>query len=232
MSTEALKTNTYKHYLFDIVMFAHLNVRGFHSGALTTGETLTGGSSGATGVVESLTSLGEATITDITQSNPPVVTCSSGHNFKEGQIIQISSVGGMVDVNSGFFTVKNPSATTFELFNESTSSNQAISIVDGTGFSAYTSGGTVSHTIVILSNVNGEFTEGETCTGGSSSNTVVVQFNSYGCQGFEQKAFNQTKGVSSTASNVFTVDDLTSTFGEVKTLTGVISTVDPDQSFQ
>ena len=231
MSTANQTTTTYKHYLFDIVMFAHLNVRGPASGALTTGETLTGGSSGATGVVESLTSLGAATITDITQANPPVVTCSGGHNFKEGQIIQISGVVGMTDVNSGFFTVKNPSATTFELFNESTSSNQAPIAVNGTGFSAYTSDGTASHTIVVLSNVNGEFTEGETCTGGSSSNTAVVQFNSYGCQGFEQKAFNQTKGVSSTASPVFTADvDLTSTFGEVKTLTGVISTVDPDAS--
>ena len=68
MSTESLSTNTYKHYLFDIVMFGHLNVRGFLQ-VLTTGETLTGGTSGATGVVESLTSLGEATITGITQAN-------------------------------------------------------------------------------------------------------------------------------------------------------------------
>ena len=97
-------------------MFAHLNVRGPASGALTTGETLTGGSSGATGVVESLTSLGEATITGITQSAISVVTCGGGHNFKEGQTVQISSVGGMVDVNSGFFTVKRSTATTFELF--------------------------------------------------------------------------------------------------------------------
>ena len=38
------------------------------SGALTTGDKLTGGTSGATGIVESLTSLGEATITGITQT--------------------------------------------------------------------------------------------------------------------------------------------------------------------
>ena len=231
MSTEALRTNTYKHYLFDVVMFAHLNVKGAASGALTTGETLTGGTSAATGVVESLTSLGEATITGITQANPPVVTCSGGHNFKEGQIIEIASVSGMTDVNSSFFTVKNPSATTFELFNNSSGSTQAPTAINGTSFSAYTSGGTASHTIVVLSNVKGEFIEGETCTGSSSSNTAVVQFNAYGCQGFEQKAFNQTKGVSSTSSPVFTADvDLTSTFGEVKTLSGVISTVDPDAS--
>ena len=133
MSTESLSTNTYKHYLFDIVMFAHLNVRGPASGALTTGETLTGGTSGATGIVESLTSLGEATITGITQANPPVVTCSGGHNFKEGQTIKIASVSGMTEVNTtndGFFTVKNPSATTFELFNEATAASAAPIAVD------------------------------------------------------------------------------------------------------
>ena len=107
-----LTNTTYKHYLFDIVMFAHLNVRGFISG-LTTGETLTGGTSGATGVVESLTSLGTAAITNITQSEPPIVTCGAGHNFKEGQTVQLSSVGGMVDVNSGFFTVKKSNSNNF-----------------------------------------------------------------------------------------------------------------------
>ena len=229
MSTSTLTTNTYKQYLFDVEMFAHLNVRGPASGALTTGETLTGGTSGATAIVESLTSLGVATITDITQAEPPLVTCSGGHNFTEGQVIQIASVVGMTDVNSGFFTVKNPSATTFELFTESTSTSSATSPTDGTGFTAYTSGGTASHTIAVLTNVNGEFVPGETCTGGSSSNTAVVQFNAFGCKGFQQKVFNQTKGIShpATESNaVFTADvDLTSTFGDVKTLTGTISTV-------
>ena len=230
-STESLTTNTYKHYLFDIVMFTHLNVRGPASGSLTTGEVLTGGTSGATGIVESLTSLGEATITGITQANPPVVTCSGGHNFKDGQTIQISGVSGMTDVNSGFFTVRNPSSTTFELFAEATSTNSAPIATDGTGFSAYTSGGTASHTVVVLSNIKGEFSAGETCTGGSSSNTAVVQFDSFGTKGFEQKAFNQTKGISMAGTPVFTANvDLTSTFGDVKTLTGVISTVDPDVS--
>jgi hypothetical protein len=225
-STATLTTNTYKHYLFDIVMFAHLNVRGPASGALTTGETLTGGTSGATAIVESLTSLGEATITGITQSQPPIVTCSGGHNFREGQTIKITSVSGMTDVNDGFFTVKNPSSTTFELFAEASSSSSAPSPTDGTGFSAYISGGTAAHTIVVLSNVKGEFTPGETCTGGSSSNTAVVQFNTHGTKGFEQKAFNQTKGISMAGSPVFTANvDLTSTFGDVKTLTGTISTV-------
>ena len=51
MSTGSLTSNTYKHYLFDTVMFAHLNVYGPASGALTDGETLTGGTSGATALI-------------------------------------------------------------------------------------------------------------------------------------------------------------------------------------
>ena len=94
MSTVTLTSNTYKHYLFDTVMFAHLNVLGAASGALTTGETLTGGTSGATGIVESITSLGAATITGVTAASPAVVTCSGGHNFTEGQQITIASVSG------------------------------------------------------------------------------------------------------------------------------------------
>ena len=225
MSTSSLTDNTYKHYLFDTVMFAHLNVYGPASGALTAGETLTGGSSGATGVVESITSLGAATVTGVTQANPPVVTCSGGHNFIEGQQVKFASVAGMTDLNGNFYTVKNPSSTDFELHSASTSSVSAPDPVDGTGFSAYTSGGTASHTIVVLSNVKGTFTQGETATGGSSSSTAVVQYDAFGCKGFEQKVFAQTKGVSMAGSPTYTADvDLTSTYGAHKKLTGTIST--------
>ena len=229
MSNAALTTNTYKQYLFDTVMFAHLNVKGAASGALTTGETLTGGSSNATAIVESVTSLGVATITGVTAAQPPVVTMSAGHDFKEGQQIIIASAAGMTQINTTH-TVKNPTATTLELFTASTSSGTTTA-VNGTGYTAWTSGGTVAHTIVVLSNVKGDFIDNETCTGGSSSNTVVVQFSILGCNGFEQKLFTQTKGISMAGSPVYTADvDLTSTFGDVKTLTGTISTVDPDVS--
>ena len=225
MSTGSLTSNTYKHYLFDTVMFAHLNVYGPASGALTDGETLTGGTSGATGIVESITELGAATVTGVTQTNPPVVTCSGGHNFLEGQQVKFASVGGMTQLNGNFYTVKNPDATTFQLHDASTSAIDAPDPVDGTGYTSYTSGGTASHTIVILSSVKGIFTEGETATGGSSENTAVVQFDAFGCKGFEQKVFAQTKGVSMAGSPTYTADvDLTSTFGAHKKLTGTIST--------
>ena len=166
MSSATVTSNTYKHYLFDTVMFAHLNVLGAASGALTTGETLTGGTSGATGIVESITSLGAATITGVTAANPAVVTCSGGHNFTEGQQITIASVAGMTDINTNH-TVKNPTATTLELHQVATSTNSAPGTVDTTSSTAYSSGGTIAHTIVVLSDVNGEFSVGETATGGN-----------------------------------------------------------------
>ena len=231
LSTAALTTNTYKHYLFDTVMFAHINVKGAASDSLTTGETLTGGTSGATGIVESITSLGTANITGVTAAQPPVVTMSAGHDFTEGQQVLIGSVSGMTQLNAEVFTVKNPTATTIELFKEPTSTDSAPTAVNGTGYSAWTSGGTVQHTIVVLSNVKGIFNNNETCTGGSSDSTVVVQHDAFGCKGFEQKEFTQTKGISMAGSPVFTADvDLTETYGDVKTLSGTISTVDPDAS--
>ena len=51
------------------------------SGALTTGDTLTGGTSGATGVIESISTAASATITGVTVAQPPVVTCSGGHQL-------------------------------------------------------------------------------------------------------------------------------------------------------
>ena len=62
----------FKHFLFDVEMFAHVNVSGIMSGALTTGDKLTGGTSGATGIVESLTDARTATITGATQADPLV----------------------------------------------------------------------------------------------------------------------------------------------------------------
>ena len=109
-------------------MFAHVNVRGAMSGALTTGDTLTGGTSGATGTIESISTAASATITGVTEANPPVVTCSGGHNFTEGQEITIASVAGMTDINTNH-TVKNPTATTFELFAASTATNSTPSLL-------------------------------------------------------------------------------------------------------
>ena len=100
LSNAATTGTIFKHFLFDVEMFAHINVKGSMSGALTTGDTLTGGTSGATGTIESITTEASANITGITQTQPPVVTCSGGHSFTEGQQITIASVAGMTDINT------------------------------------------------------------------------------------------------------------------------------------
>jgi hypothetical protein len=228
MSTASLTTNTYKHYLFDTVMFAHINCVGAMSGALTDGDTLTGGTSGATGIVESVTTVGSATITGATSANPVVVTCSGGHTFKEGQQLTISGVSGITDINATW-TCKDPTATTFKLFQAATSAigdaGTQPATVDGSGYSSFSgSGGVAKHDVIVLSNVKGTFTDGETITAPTNTRTGTVQYSAYRAKGFEQKEFNQTKGVSMTGSPTFTADvDLTATYGSQKTLTGAIT---------
>jgi len=227
LSNATTKDVKFKHYLFDVEMFGHLNVNGAMSGALTTGDKLTGGTSGATGIVESISTAGSATITGATQADPVVVTMSGGHNFTDGQQVTIASVAGMTDINTTH-TIKNATDTTFELFTAQTAATTVVEPLDGTGFTAYSSGGTAVHTTIVLNDIQGEFVGGETITAPTNSRTGTVQFDSFGCKGFEQKDFGQTKGVSMAGSPTYTSNvSLDSTFGDNKTLSGVITTVNP-----
>lgn len=76
--------------------------------------------------------LTEATevISGATQANPVVLTIT-GHSLSNGDRIFVKDVGGMVELNNREFTVANAATNTIEL-----------SGIDGTGFTAYTSGGT------------------------------------------------------------------------------------------
>lgn len=83
--------------------------------------------------------LTEATvsITGATQANPVVITAAS-HGFSNGDRVIINSVAGMSQLNNREFTVANQTTNTFEL-----------SGIDGTGFDAYTSGGTVAKIVEV-----------------------------------------------------------------------------------
>jgi hypothetical protein len=70
------------------------------------------------------------TISGATQANPVVLTIT-GHSLSNGDRIFVKDVGGMVELNNREFTVANAATNTIEL-----------SGIDGTGFTAYTSGGT------------------------------------------------------------------------------------------
>jgi hypothetical protein len=85
-------------------------------------------------------------ITDITQADPAVVTVSTwpvdgnGNNLGDGDQIKIVSVSGMTEINNTIYTIDDAdvSAKTFSL-NDSTDTDD----IDSTGYTTYTSGGTV-----------------------------------------------------------------------------------------
>jgi hypothetical protein len=68
-------------------------------------------------------------ITGATQANPVVITANA-HGYSNGDLIVISDVQGMTELNGKEYTIANVTANTFELVG-----------VDGTAFTAYTTGG-------------------------------------------------------------------------------------------
>lgn len=76
------------------------------------------------------------TITGITQANPAVVTANA-HGHANGDLVYITGVAGMTEVNGRIFTVAGATANTFQL-----------SGVNSTGYTAYSSGGFVYGGIV------------------------------------------------------------------------------------
>lgn len=81
------------------------------------------------------------TITGISKANPGVIT-SVGHGLTAGANLYISGVGGMVEFANGFYTVNTAATDTFTVSRNGTP-------FDTTGFTTYTSGGTVN---VLLTN--------------------------------------------------------------------------------
>ena len=218
------QTSVFKAFLFDIEMFTTIEVDGTisNSAGFTTGEKVTGGTSGATGIVESVSTEKSATITGASTATPVVVTCSGGHTFKEGQVVTIAGVSGMTDIN-GNFTVKNPTSTTFEVFSDASVGGTPTAVGSSQTYSG--SGATVKHDTVQLSNVQGTFTENEVITGATSTYTATIQFSAFGRKGITPRIFGETKQLySDTADEDFTADvDLSADFGSRTTLTGNIS---------
>lgn len=84
------------------------------------------------------------TITAITAAAPPQVTASA-HGISNGAIVRIASVSGMVQVNDRAFVVANSATNTVELKG-----------VDGSGYTAYSSGGSMfAQTMAEIGEVRG-----------------------------------------------------------------------------
>ena len=80
--------NVAKHYLFDIEMFSHIAITSSQS--FTNGETITGGTSGATATAESVSgNVNPTAITQSTAANPVVITMAVDLEIKDGSLLQL-----------------------------------------------------------------------------------------------------------------------------------------------
>jgi hypothetical protein len=83
------------------------------------------------------------TITDATRANPVVITMT-GHGYSNGQVVQaVTGVVGMTQLNGNDYYANNVTANTVELYSDA----GLTTSVDGTGYSAYSSGGTAERVL-------------------------------------------------------------------------------------
>ena len=85
---------------------------------------------------------GDKTISGATQANPVVITATS-HGYNNGDEISITSVAGMTELNNKRYLVANKTTNTFEITNVDGTN------INGTGFTAYTSGGVANRVFEI-----------------------------------------------------------------------------------
>ena len=76
----------------------------------------------------------DVTISGATQANPVVIT-ATGHSYSNGDEISITGVAGMTELNNKRYLVANKTTNTFEITDVDGTN------INGTGFTAYTSGG-------------------------------------------------------------------------------------------
>ena len=212
-SRNTITSAVYKHYLFDVEMFTHLNI--LEAPSFTLGETITGSTSGATAVQQTHSTAETIAINNITSANPGVVQTGSTHDLQDGQQITIAGVTSMaidsVVTAGGTFTVRNTTGADFDLY-------QADGITP-VNVTTPGTGGTATHGVVILSNVQGEFQVGETITGKTSSATATIQSNTLGRKGVRNCGPSDVKQLAMAGSPTYTSDVSTTDVS----LTGTIS---------
>lgn len=93
------------------------------------------------------------TMTGATKADPVVITAAS-HGLSNGDQVRITQVVGMTNLNGRVYTVANANTNDFELTDDDGND------IDGTGFTAYISGGEVRELVGTVSGL--EHLEGET----------------------------------------------------------------------
>lgn len=108
-------------------------------------------------------------ITNITKADPGVVTTDGAHGLSNGDIVRLTVVKGMTEVNKKYFKVANKNASDFEL------TDMNGNDVDTTDYTAYVSGGEIRKCVNSISGL--DHLEGETVSvcvdGGAHPDRVV-----------------------------------------------------------
>ena len=156
-----------------------LKIEGGNGKFFSPGETVnvTGGSSYNFKVSTTATDLTDGatkTITGATAANPVVIT-SNGHGLNNGNKIVISGVVGMTQLNGNTYYVQGATTNTFTL---SSNTDPAVTTnVDGSGYTAYGSAGTITPKIPTTGQTGFLFEVDSTSTLLSSATAVVVGSN-------------------------------------------------------
>jgi hypothetical protein len=80
-----------------------------------------------------------SSISGATKAQPVVITTSTDHDYETGDYVEISDVGGMVELNGNEYYIDVLTPTTFALYFDEARANP----VNGTGYGTFTSSGTV-----------------------------------------------------------------------------------------
>ena len=92
----------------------------------------------------------QKTVSGLTQANPGVVTATA-HGFSNGDLVKLTEVVGMVEVNGNYYTTANVTTNTFELSGTNTSSFTSYgSAGKATLISGWGSAAAVSSSMVVL----------------------------------------------------------------------------------
>lgn len=168
--------------------------RAFRKGDLEF--TVSGVTRGATTTITYTPISKSRSITGVTKANPAVVTYSGGDAFSEDDNVSLSGILGMTELNgyTGRIQNVNTTANTFELAG-----------VDSTGFTTYTSGGTVT-----LTSTTGTLTNGDVLylysIGGTvelNNRPVVVASLNTGAGTFVAKDYETGADIASTNYTAF-----------------------------
>lgn len=103
----------------------------------------------------------DGAISGITNADPARVTTSDAHDFRSGDKVSFSGVGGMTQLNGNSYTINVINNSKFDLVG-----------VDSTSFGTYTSGGTASRAAAYPKNVL--FYEGRLCFSATDTRPTTI----------------------------------------------------------